>query len=67
MTEPVVETPARLALLAGKHLYHLAPLVPSHENEIRLLSEAILCSVTDQNALAEVRRALVAAGFQESR
>ena len=66
MTEPVVEIPARVALLAGKHLYHLAPLVPSHEDQLRALSSKLLDSVTDQNVLSEVQQALVAARIQES-
>ena len=66
MAEPTVEIPARLALLASKHLHHLAVcLEPKYRDAVRQISEALTDAVAGQCDQSEIDMALVAAKLEE--
>lgn len=59
MSEPTVTIPARVVLLAGKHLHHLSKYIASHEEELRMLSGSLTGAVAEQCSHEEVKQVLV--------
>jgi hypothetical protein len=64
--EPTVQIPARLAVVVMKHLWHLAPVVPSHTADLRALVDVLSRAVAAQLAPAELDQALIAARIEIS-
>ena len=64
MSEPKVEIPARIALLAGKHLHHLGKIYPNHGLEG--ISQELLKAAAVQCTKTELNQALISAKIQES-
>lgn len=62
MPEPKVEIPARAALLASKHLYHLSKIYP--HIGLDKLSEELLNAVTEQICIDEINQGIVSARIQ---
>jgi len=63
----MIEVPARIALLACKHLYHIAKIMTSHADELNKLSDEFGYAVTTQLTEKELNQALVSARIQESK
>lgn len=66
MSEPTVEIPARVALVAGKHLYHLAKVIEGHDSKFNKLSDSFFDAVKEQCSPSEIDVALVAAEIMEA-
>ena len=66
MSEPTIEIPARVAVLALKHFHHLAKIMPSHSEAFTKLSDDLTISVVSQITDNELKQVLVSARIQES-